>query len=105
MMASMLAACPKRCTGTIAFVFGVIAFLIASTEILNVSISTSTKTGVSCKSAITSTVAAKVKSAVITSSPGFKSIAIMAICKASVPFAHGITCFAPRYSSRFFWNL
>ena len=64
--------------------------------------STSTKTGVSCNNAITSTVAANVKSAVITSSPGFKSNAIIAICKASVPLAQGITCFTSRYSSKFF---
>ena len=52
--------------------------------------------GVSFNKAITSTVAAKVKSAVITSSPCSKPNPIMAICKASVPFAHGITCFTPK---------
>ena len=98
----MLAALPNKCTGTIALVFGVMAFLIASIEIFIFTKSTSTKTGVNCNKAITSTVAAKVKSAVMTSSPGFKSNPIMAICKASVPFAQGITCFTSRYSSRFF---
>ena len=44
------------------------AFSMASISILNVTGSTSTKTGVNPKSAMTSTVAAKVKSAVITSS-------------------------------------
>ena len=63
---------------------------------LNVSASTSTKTGVNFKSAITSTVAANVKSAVITSSPCSKPKPIIAICKASVPFAQGITCFTPK---------
>ena len=58
--------------------------------------STSTKTGVNCNKAMTSTVAAKVKSAVITSSLGFKSRPIMAICKASVPLAQGITCFTSK---------
>ncbi|MNE28724.1 hypothetical protein D3C80_1221760 [compost metagenome] len=105
MIASILAARPNKCTGTIALVFGVMAFLIPSIEIFIFTMSTSTKTGVNCSKAITSTVAAKVKSAVITSSPGFKSNPIIAICKASVPLAHGITCFTPRYSSKDFWNL
>ena len=60
---------------------------------LKVSKSTSTKTGVKFNREMTSTVAAKVKSAVITSSPGFKFKPIIAICRASVPFAQGITCF------------
>ena len=85
-----------------AFVFGVMAFLIASTSILNVIGSTSTNTGVNCNNAITSTVAANVKSAVITSSPGFKPKPIIAICNASVPLAQGMTCLTPKYSSRFF---
>ena len=79
-----------------AFVFGVMAFLTASISMLNLSGSTSTKTGVSPSKAITSTVAAKVKSAVMTSSPGFKPSPIIAICKASVPLAQGITCLIPR---------
>ena len=91
-IASIFAARPNKCTGIMALVFGVIAFLMASIEMFILYKSTSTKTGVSCNKAITSTVAAKVKSAVITSSPGFKSNAIMAICNASVPLAHGITC-------------
>ena len=82
-----------------AFVFGVIALRIPSIEMFMLYISTSTKTGVSCNKAITSTVAAKVKSAVMTSSPGFKSNPIIAICKASVPLAQGITCFTSKYSS------
>ena len=101
-IASILAARPNKCTGTMAFVFGVIAFLIASIEMFIFTKSTSTKTGVNCNKAITSTVAAKVKSAVITSSPGFKSKPIIAICNASVPFAQGITCFTSKYSSKFF---
>ena len=76
-----------------ALVFGVIAFFKASISILKVFASTSTKTGVNFNKAITSTVAAKVKSAVIISSPCSKPKAIIAICKASVPFAQGITCF------------
>ena len=96
MIASILAHLPNKCTGTIAFVFGVIAFLIAATLILKSSGSTSTNTGVNCNNAITSTVAANVKSAVITSSPGFKPKPIIAICNASVPFAQGITCFTSK---------
>ena len=46
----------------------------------------------------------QVKVVVITSSPGFKPNAINAICKASVPFPHGITCFTCRYSSNSFWK-
>ncbi|CAI8394508.1 MAG: Uncharacterised protein [uncultured Bacteroidota bacterium] len=53
-----------------AFVFGVMAFSIAFGSILNVLGSTSTSTGFSFNKEMTSTVAAKVKSAVITSSPG-----------------------------------
>ena len=102
MISSIFAAKPNKCTGTIAFVFGVIAFLIAFTSILNVIGSTSTKTGVNPNKAITSTVAAKVKSAVITSSPGFKPKAIIAICNASVPLAQGITCLTSKYASNSF---
>ena len=101
-IASILAALPNKCTGTIAFVLGVIAFFIASIEMFIFTTSTSTKTGANCNNAITSTVAAKVKSAVITSSPGFNPNAIIAICNASVPLAHGITCLTSKYSSRFF---
>ena len=64
--------------------------------------STSTSTGVSPSNAITSTVDAYVKSAVITSSPGFNPSPIIAICNASVPLAHGITFFTPKYDSKFF---
>ena len=92
----MGALCPKRCTGIIALVLDVIAFSISVGQILKVFGSTSTKTGVRFNKPITSTVAAKVKSAVIISSPGFKPKPIKAICKASVPLAHGITCFTPR---------
>ena len=49
-------------------------------------------TGVNFSRAITSTVAANVKFVVITSSPGVRFNPIIAICKASVPFAQGMTC-------------
>ena len=45
--------------------------MMASMEMLKSTTSTSTNTGVNCNKAITSTVAAKVKSAVMTSSPGW----------------------------------
>ena len=83
-----------------AFVFGVIAASMALGSMLKVLGSTSINTGVSRSSEITSTVAAKVKSAVITSSPGSSFNPIKAICNASVPFAHGITCFTPKYCSK-----
>ena len=79
-----------------AFVLGVIARSMAFVSILKELGSTSTKTGVSPSKAITSTVAAKVKSAVITSSPGSNPRPIIATCKASVPLAQGMTCFTPR---------
>ena len=85
-----------------ALVFGPMAFSNFSQSILKVSKSTSIKTGFKLSNAITSTVAAKVKFEVITSSPGFKPKDIIAICKASVPLAQGITCFTLRNFSRFF---
>ena len=60
---------------------------------------TSMKTGFKPNNAMTSVVAMYVKEGVITSSPAFKPKAISAICKASVPFAHGMTCFTSRYCS------
>ncbi len=95
-ISSIGAVCPKRCTGTMAFVLGVMALATAAGSIIKVSGNTSTKTGVNPNKAMTSTVAAKVKSAVITSSPGCKPRPIMAICSASVPLAQGMTCFTPR---------
>jgi len=87
-----------------AFVFGVMAFFNDSIEMLKVSKSTSTTTGVSPSKATTSAVAIKVKVGVITSSPGLRPRAINDIWSASVPFPTGITCFTPKYSSKFFWK-
>ena len=78
-----------------AFVLGVIAFSIAAGSIQNVRGSTSTKTGVSLRRAITSVVAIYVKDGVITSSPGCNPSAIIAIWSASVPLAHGMVYLAP----------
>ena len=41
---------------------------------------------------------------IITSSPGFSPRPIIAIWRASVPLAQGITCLTPRYASKFDWN-
>ena len=60
-----------------------------------VALSTSINTGLIPSNAATSTVAMYVKEGVITSSPASKPNAIMAICNASVPLAHGITCLDP----------
>ena len=66
--------------------------------------STSTTTGFKPSKRITSIVEAKEKFVVITSSPLFNSRAIKAICSASVPLAHGITCFTSTYFCKLFWN-
>ena len=96
MIASMSAVWPNKWTGTMALVFGVIFRLTSAGSMLKVPGSTSAKTGVIPSSATTSTVATKVKEHVMTSSPGFSPKAIMAIWRASVPFAQPITCFTPR---------
>ena len=54
---SISAACPYKCTGTIAFVLEVIAFSMAFTSMQKVALSTSIKIGLIPKSAATSTVA------------------------------------------------
>ena len=56
-IASISAHCPNKCTGTIAFVLGVIAASIAAGSMVNVLGLTSTNTGVSFSKAITSAVA------------------------------------------------
>ena len=71
-----------------------------STHILKVFSSTSAITGFSPNKATTSAVATYVKDGQMTSSPGFKLQDIKAICNASVPFAHGITCLHPKYLER-----
>ena len=58
-------------------------------------------TGFSPNNATTSAVATYVNDGQITSSPDFKLQDIKAICSASVPFAHGITCLQPKYVERF----
>ncbi len=69
-ISSIGAAWPYRCTGTMALVFGVIAFSSEAGSMQKVFASTSEKTGVSLSKAAASVVAIKVKEGVITSSPG-----------------------------------
>ncbi len=70
MMGSMSHGWPKRCTGMIAFVLGVIAPAILSASMRAVSSRTSTSTGFAPVMAIASAVAMKVLGTVMTSSPG-----------------------------------
>ena len=95
LMASMSATWPYRPTGMMAIVRGVILASIRRASMLQVSGSMSTYTGTPPRSTIISAVAAKVKGVVMTSSPGFRSRAISAINKASVPLATVMQCFAP----------
>ncbi len=78
---------PKRCTGMIARVRGVIRAATSSTSRLNVCGSTSAKTGTAPRRAIASAVAKNVNAGQITSSPGPMPIASMPSTSASVPFA------------------
>ena len=94
---------PVKCTGTIAFVFLVIAFSIKFTFMQNV-LSQSTKTGFAPISVIAPTVATKVLAAVITSSPlpifkAFKDNFI-----ASVPELTPIANLVPINFAKFFSN-
>ena len=66
----MSAGCPKRCTGTIAFVRWVIAASTAAGSMLAVSGSTSASTGVAPVWETASAVAMKVLAGTMTSSPG-----------------------------------
>ena len=103
-ISSMFVDWPNKWTGTMALVFEVIKGSMWSTHILKVFSSTSAITGFSPNKATTSAVATYVKDGQMTSSPGFKLQDIKAICNASVPLAHGITFFTPRYDSKFFWK-
>ena len=72
-----------------ALVRGVIAASIFEASMLQVSGSMSTHTGTPPSSTMVSAVAAKVNGVVMTSSPGFRSSAIIAISSASVPLDDG----------------
>ena len=91
----MSATWPYRLTGMIALVRGVMAASINDASMLQVSGSMSTNTGTPPSSTIISAVAAKVNGVVMTSSPGFRSIAISEIKSASVPLATVMQCLAP----------
>ena len=95
-MAVISAGCPNKCTGMIAFVFGVIAASIAFGQILNVRGSISTKTGMAPTYLIASAVAINVNGVVMTSSPSPMPSAINAKCRASVPEATPIACLTPK---------
>ncbi|MCY1202653.1 hypothetical protein D9M72_141450 [compost metagenome] len=78
-----------------ALVRGVILASISETLMLQVSGSTSTKTGTAPSSTMTSAVATNVNEVVMTSSPAFTPSAISAISRASVPEATVTQCLAP----------
>ena len=61
----------------------------------------STKTGMAPNKAMDSAVEIKVKGLVMTSSPGFIPIAIIANSNASVPLEQAMACFAPVKAERF----
>ncbi|MNV95169.1 hypothetical protein D3C71_1900340 [compost metagenome] len=85
---------PYSDTGMIALVRELILASISATLMLQVSGSTSTKTGVAPSSTMTSAVATKVNEVVITSSPAPMPSAISDISRASVPEATVMQCLA-----------
>ena len=91
----MSAGWPKRLTGIIALVIGVIADSILFASILKVSGSISTKTGLALSKDIVSAVDMNEKGVVIISSPGLILSAIIDKGKASVPEEQVMACFAP----------
>ncbi|OQA35002.1 MAG: hypothetical protein BWY56_01808 [Acidobacteria bacterium ADurb.Bin340] len=78
-----------------ALVRGVRAASMASGSALKVTGSRSTKTGFAFNRATTPAVAKKVKLGMMTSSPGFRSRAMRATSRASVPLDMPMACFAP----------
>ena len=89
------ALCPKRCTGTIAFVRSVIAAPTSVGSRLKLPSSMSTKTGLAPRRAMHPPVAKKENGVVITSSPGPTSSAMSATSSASVPLETPIACGVP----------
>ena len=92
--ASRSAMLPHICTGTIAFVFELIAFFTDSGFIVRVS-STSTKTGVAPTLKTDSKLATNVKEGMITSSPAPIPNAAKAVVKAEVPLEVSCAYLAP----------
>src|SRR5574341_879077 len=89
---------PAKCTGRIAFVRGVIARSIRAGSMLNVSRSTSTKTGRAPVWMTAFAVAQKVIGVVMTSWPGPTPETTMERWSAAVHEFRAIACFAPMYS-------
>jgi len=85
MMGSMSAACPKRWTGMMPRVFGVIFSATRAGSMLKVTGSMSAKTGFAPARTMAPTVAKKVKGEVMISSPGLTCSAISAMRSASEP--------------------
>jgi hypothetical protein len=96
----MSATWPYRLTGMIALVRVVMADSSNLASRLQLSGSMSTNTGRAPSSTITSTVAAKVKGVVITSSPAPTPSAISEISSASVPLATVTQCATPVRAAR-----
>src|SRR5690348_8919503 len=90
---------PKRWTGMIARVLGVIRAATSSGSRFNVCGSTSAKTGVAPRRATASAVAKNVNAGQITSSPGPMPIASITSTSASVPLATPIVSGTPRYAA------
>src|SRR5262249_29613640 len=90
---------PKRCTGMIARVRGVIRAATSSASRLSVSGSTSAKTGVAPRRAIASAVAKNVNAGQMTSSPTLIPMASITSTSASVPLATPIVSGTFRYAA------
>ena len=95
MIGSMSAASPKRCTGMMALVRGVIAARVCAGSMLNVAGSMSTSTGVAPTRTIAPAVAKNENVVVTTSSPAPMPSAMSASRSASVPDDTAIACFTP----------
>src|SRR5664280_1948552 len=99
-MASMSAITPKRLTGQMARVRGVMAASIRPASIRYVSGSMSTKTGEAPVKRVELTVAWKVCETVITSSPGPSPRPAKMDMRATVPFETAIACLAPQNAAQ-----
>lgn len=96
LIAAMSHGCPNKCTGTMAFVRGVIMRSALSADMLNVSASTSANTGVPPSRATASATAPNENAGTITSSPCPMPVAIIEMNSASVPLPHVMQCFVSR---------
>ena len=103
-MASMSAPLPVTCTGTIALVLTLIAFLMASIEMVRSAGFTSTNTGFAPQRYTALAVAIKVRSGTITSSPYPTSKALSAKKIAAVPLVVAEAYLAPTNLAILFSN-